>query len=312
MTFLHQQPLQCLGFDVAKDTIAVSVGAGVQTIANNRSAIRAFLKRNPFDLSVCEPTGGHELILLEECCRARLPVHRADTLKVKAFIRSFGTLGKSDAIDAAMLAAYGRERWAVLPLWSPPDPDIGHLRVLVRRRRDLIALRVAEQNRSKAPGAKSLAASFKALLAAIASQIKAIDTAIGKLAAASASSDGRIAVCAAMNGISIRTAAALVATMPELGTLTRRKAAALAGLAPHPNESGRSIGRRITRGGRPEIPVILFMPALRAAAGHGEFAHFYKRLVQSGKKPIIALTAVMRKIIITLNARVRDAKLPQS
>ena len=91
------------------------------------------------------------------------------------------------------------------------------------------------------------------------------------------------------------TAAALIATMPELGTLDRKKAAALAGLAPHPNESGNKIGYRRMRGGRPVMRTILFMPAMQAARGRGEFAAFYKRLVEAGKKPIVAIAAVMRK-----------------
>ena len=89
-------------------------------------------------------------------------------------------------------------------------------------------------------------------------------------------------------------------------------AAALAGLAPHPNESGKKIGYRRMRGGRPAVRTVLFMPAMQAACGRGEFAAFYKRLVAAGKKPILALAAVMRKIVVTLNARLRDAQLQQS
>lgn len=313
MAFLHRPPARCLGFDIAKDTIVVSVGsAPARTIANQRRAIRGFLKTCTAALAVCEPTGGHEQLLLDECLRTGLPVHRVDTLKLKAFIRSFGTLGKSDAIDAAKLAAYGSERWASLPLWEKPDPDQLRLKALVRRRGELIALKVAEQNRARAPGARELAASFKAVLTVIAKQIAAIDAAIQSILARPGSLNRRVEICTGMNGIGRHTAAALIATMPELGTMTRRQAAALAGLAPHPNESGTAKRYRRTQGGRPEIPVILFMPALRAAAGKGEFAAFYKRLIQNGKKPILAITAVMRKIVVTLNARIRDNAKPQS
>lgn len=318
MAFLHQQPARCLGFDIAKDSIVVSEGAGkARTIANNRRAIRAFLKRAGPCFCVCEPTGGYEEPLLEECLRTGLPAHRADTLKLKAFIRSFGTLGKSDAIDADRLAAYGRERFAILPLWTGPDRHQQRLRALVRRRRELTALKVAEQNRAKAPGAKEgakeLATSFKAVLAVIGRQIEALDKAIASLAAQSPALSRRIEICTAMNGIGRRSAVALIAIMPELGTLSRRQAAALAALAPHPNESGQTKGYRKIRGGRPEIPTILYMPALRAASGKGEFAAFYQRLVQNGKKPLLAIAAVMRKIVVTLNARLRDANLiPQS
>jgi transposase len=321
MAFLHHLPRHCLGFDIAKETIAVSDGRTVQFIDNQRSAIRRFLRTCHADFAVCEPTGGHETILLEECLRLELPAHRVDTRKLKAFIRSRGQLGKSDAIDARELAAYGLERWASLVLWQAADPCQERLKVLVRRRDDLVAARVAEQNRAKAPGisemgasepgASELAASFRAVLAVLERQIKRLDQAILALMR-SGPLKHKCDVLTAMPGIAQTTAAALIAAMPELGTMDRKQAAALAGLAPHPNESGKKIGYRRMRGGRPAVRTILFMPAMQAACGRGEFAAFYKRLLDAGKKPILALAAVMRKIVVILNARLRDAQIQQS
>jgi transposase len=312
MAFLHHPPVRCLGVDVAKDSLAAYDGQVAATHANTRSAIRSMLRSTRPDLVVCEPTGGFELLLLEECMSAGIACHRADTLKLKSFIRSFGTLGKSDAIDAAHMAAYGRERWAKLPLWQAPDADERQLQALVRRRADLVAFRVAERNRSRAPGARQLAASFKAVLATLERQIDKLDAAIAALVAASSSLNRRVAVCTAMNGIGLTSAAILIAQMPELGSLQRRQAAALAGTAPHPNESGTSSGRRRQRGGRPQVRTALFMPALHAAAGKGEFAAFYKRLVDNRKPPIVAIAATMRKMIVTLNARLTDTITQQS
>lgn len=318
MAFPHQPPARCLGVDVAKDSLVACDGlTAAVTHANSRSAIRSMLRTTRPDLVVCEPTGGYELLLLEECLRAGIACHRSDTLKLKAFIRSFGTLGKSDAIDAAQMAAYGRERWVRLALWQTPDADEKALQALVRRRADLVAFKVAEQNRSRAPGAgqlggKQLAASFKAVLATLKRQIEILDEAIATLVARSRAIGRRVAVCTAMSGIGLISAATLIAQMPELGSLQRRQAAALAGTAPHPNESGTAIGPRRQRGGRPQVRTALFMPAMQAAAGKGEFAAFYKRLVTAGKKPIVALAAVMRKIVITLNARLRDDQNQQS
>lgn len=312
MAFLHHPPVSCLGVDVAKDNLTASDGQITATMANSRIAIRSMLRAMRPDFVVCEPTGGYELLLLEECLRAGVACHRADTLKLKSFIRSFGRLGKSDAIDAAQMVAYGRERWARLPLWQAPDADERQLQALLRRRADLVALRVAEQNRSRAPGTKPLAASFKAMLATIEHQIDALDAAIAALVAKSHHLSRRVAICTAMNGIGLLSAATLIAQMPELGSLRRRQAAALAGTAPHPNESGTSKGRRRQRGGRPQVRTALFMPALRAAAGKGEFAAFYRRLVDNRKPPIVAIAAVMRKIVVTLNARLRDDTISQS
>jgi transposase len=261
---------------------------------------------------VCEPTGGHEGLLLEECLRAGIACHRADTLKVKSFIRSYGTHGKSDAIDAGMLSGYGCERWAKLDLWQAPAPDEMDLRVLVRRRQELITIKVAEKNRAKAPGGRRLATSFEAVIKVVERQIQAIDAAIRELIANSSTLKHRAAVCMAMDSLGPIVAAKLLAILPELGSMTRRKAAALAGVAPHPNDSGLKRGYRKIRGGRPDVRTTLFMPALRAAAGKGEFAAFYKRLIANGKKPMVAIAAVMRKIVVTLNARLRDASIPQS
>lgn len=316
MAFLHHLPRRCLGFDIAKETVAVSDGRTVQLIDNQRTAIRRFLRNCRADFAVCEPTGGHETILLEECLRLELPAHRVDTRKLKAFIRSRGQLGKSDAIDARELAAYGLERWASLVLWAAPDPCQERLKALVRRRDDLVATRVAEQNRARAPGASGmgaseLAATFRAVLVVLERQIKRIDQAILALMRTGPLKH-KCDVVTAMPGIAKTTAAALIAAMPELGAMDRKQAAALAGLAPHPNESGKKIGYRRMRGGRPAVRTILFMPAMQAACGRGEFAAFYKRLVEAGKRPILALAAVMRKIVVTLNARLRDAQIQQS
>jgi transposase len=115
-----------------------------------------------------------------------------------------------------------------------------------------------------------------------------------------------------MPGIGQITAAALLAALPELGHMDRRQTAALSNLAPHPNESGKRRGHRTMRGGRPAVRTILYMPAMQATRGRGEFAAFYKRLIQAGKKPILAIAAVMRKIVITLNARLKEPQTQQS
>ncbi|RRH83038.1 IS110 family transposase, partial [Mesorhizobium tamadayense] len=216
------------------------------------------------------------------------------------------------AIDAGMLSGYGRERWEKLALWQAPDPDEVRLRALVRRRQELIAIRGAENSRAKAPGGRDLAASFKAVIKAVEHQIQAIEAAMRELIANSDTLKHRAAVCTAMDSLGPIVTAKLLASLPELGSLTRRKAAALAGVAPHPNDSGQKRGYRKIRGGRPDVRSTLYMPALRAAAGKGEFAAFYKRLRANGKKAMVAIAAVMRKIIVTLNARLRDAMIPQS
>lgn len=317
MAFLHHSPSRCVGIDVAKDTIVASNGHHPAiAVANNRGSIRSLLAKARPDFVICEPTGGYERILLEEYLRAGIACNRANTRNLKSFIRSYGQPGKSDAIDAAAMAVYGRERWTRLALWQAPVEDDEHLQALVRRRADLVALRTAEKNRAKAPvpksGARTLTASFKALLALLERQIRAIDDAIAALVAKSHALGRRVAVCRTVSGVGLVSAVTLLAQMPELGSLKRRQAAALAGTAPHPNESCASIGYRRQRGGRPQVKLALFMPAMHAARSRGQFAPFYKRLRDKGKRPIVAIAAVMRKIVITLNARLREHQIKQS
>lgn len=298
-----------LGFDVGKNSISVfdTLSGQSHVIDNNAKAIRAFIAGcGPGCRAICEPTGGHEQLLLAILVAACIPVHRADTLKVKAFIRSLGHKAKTDRLDARGLAIYGQERFDRLPLWQTQDKALVRLQSLVRRRQDLIDLKVAETNRSKAPGAKDMRASFAAMLKAIKAQIEAMDRQIEALVDATPALRQRIACLRALKGVGPVTAVQLVAHMPELGSLTAKQVASLAGLAPHANESGLWKGQRHVRGGRRSVRVALFMAALTAARRPGPLHDFYKRLTGKGKKPIVAITALMRKMIVILNARLRE------
>lgn len=111
-----------------------------------------------------------------------------------------------------------------------------------------------------------------------------------------------------IKGIGPAVAAALLALMPELGSISGKQAASLAGLAPHPQQSGASDGYRRTRGGRAEVRPALFMAALVAARSNKALSEVYRRLVENGKRPLVAVTALMRKIVVIANAKLRDAR----
>ncbi|EEA93684.1 IS110 family transposase [Pseudovibrio sp. JE062] len=309
MTFLKTIPSCVVGIDVSKDTLALCEHdkQTVQVIANASRSIRLFMTHlKPDTLVVLEPTGGYEALLVSELCAAGIACHRADTLKVKAFTRSFGRLGKTDNIDAKALAAYGADRWRGLPLYELSDKHQSDLVALVARRQDLMDIQVAEKNRVQAPGCASVKHSCEIVLACIRRQLERLDQQIERLIQTSADLSERMATYQSLSGVGPRTAIALLATMPELGTLTRRQAASLAGLAPHPNDSGTLRGYRKMRGGRPEVRKSLFMAALCASRLKGPLRNFYQRLITNGKKPIVAISALMRKIIVILNARMRD------
>ncbi|MDT0635838.1 transposase [Spectribacter hydrogenoxidans] len=261
------------GCDVGQDTLVVfDSQTGQHTeLANQPAALAAFVTTlGPDSLVVCEATGGHEAALLAATVEAGVPAHRADARKVKAFIRSLGRLAKTDRIDAQGLARYGRERADQLVRWQPPDADRQALQSLVRLRRELVAQRTAHQQRLKAPALRQ-----------------------------------RYDIIQAIPGCGPVAATALVALLPELGQANRR---GIAALAPHPRQSGKTNGYRRVRGGRPEVRQALFMVALAASRHHPTLQAFYNRLVANGKKKIVAITAVMRKLITIINARIRDAE----
>lgn len=259
---------------------------------------------------VCEATGGYESALLIQLLSMGIQVHKADTLKVKAFIRSFGRIGKSDAIDAKALALYGQERHHHLSLWQAPDEKRAILQALVQRRDDLVHMQTAEVNRQKAPSSAqpAIRASTQAILDALKDQIKHIDRDIQAIITQDDNLKTQSQIMTELPGIGTLTAHKLLAYLPELGTLSRKQIASLAGLAPHPNDSGTRNGYRPVRGGRPHVRKTLFMPAMAATRPKAEtqFAQKYRNLVQNGKPKLVAITAIMRKIIVILNAKIRD------
>ena len=303
-------PTAFIGCDVGKTAIVVF---------DSRTKSSRMLPNIPQDLAgfahslddtclvVCEATGGYEAELLAALASVGRAVHRADACKVRAFVRSFGTLGKTDAIDARALALYGAERHARLALWQPQDAERDRLHRLVMLRRDFVAQRTAWSNRAQAPGASELAHHMQPTMAFWDGRIAAVEADIAELIASSAVLRRDVAALRAIPGIGPLTAAALIALMPELGRLTRRQAAALAGLVPHPRQSGTSDHYRRVKGGRPEVKRSLFMSAMVASQHNPRLRAFRERLIEQGKKPLVVLVAVMRKLIVTANAVLRDA-----
>ena len=293
-----------IGFDVSKDSItAHNSQTGItEDIGNDPASLRRYVKHlNEHCLNICEPTGGYEAALLNTLAARRVPTHRADARKVKAFIRSLGIHGKTDAIDARALAEYGRERQTRLSLWSAPDA----------MRQELIAVQTAERHRSKAPvthrkAGRHVNASCQRVLKAVAKEIEKVEEAIAAIMEADERLRTMEKILQSVKGVGPAIASTLIACMPELGKLSRRQVASLAGLAPHPRQSGKMNGYRRVSGGRKEVKRALFMAALVASRHNPDMKAFYQRLLENGKKPIVALTALMRKMLTILNAKIRD------
>jgi transposase len=301
-------PLTFIGCDVGKATIVVadSRDGRTRSIPNQAGALAAFAASlDATCFVVCEATGGHEAGLLAAMLAAAVPVHRGDARKIKAFIRSWGTLGKTDAIDARALAEYARDRHASLARWQPRDVSRDRLQALTLTRKDMIDTRVAYANRLSAPGPGHAKAYIQALLDGVNAQIGAIEAAIRALVAESAPLKQAVKALTGICGIGFVTASALLALMPELGSADRSQIAALGGLAPHPNQSGFTEGYRRARGGRPGVREVLFMAAMSAVRFHKTLRPFYERLLAAGKKKMVALVAVMRKMLVICNAVLR-------
>jgi len=302
-------PSRFVGCDVGKHTITIFDSASSQSreIENTPESLRAFAEQLENScLVVCEATGGHEAALLDALLAAGVPAHRADARKVKAFIRSFGTLGKTDAIDARALARYGSERHDRLARWRAPEKDRARLRNLVVTRRALVDDRTAYTNRRTAPASEPVAACLDEVIACFNRQIAELEAEMRELLKRCEELARARRVLTSIPGIATTTAAELIALMPELGTLTRREAAALAGLAPHPKDSGTAKGPRRIKGGRRPLKSGLFMASLSAAQHHPALSRFQQRLEANGKKPVVIQTAVMRRLLVIANAKIRD------
>lgn len=299
-----------IGCDVGKAGIVVHDEASQRSweISNDPASLDIFAATlDPTCLVICEATGGFEAALLAALIARHIPAHRADARRVKAFIRSHGVMGKTDLIDARWLARYGQERHGTLPRWQTPDKARVRLQALVLARHDLVVARGAFINRSQAP--TCVTDVHADLAAAIERGIARLDAEIADIVADGSPLGEDVKTLRQIKGFGKTNAPAVLALMPELGSLDRRKVAALAGVAPHPRQSGAKDAYRATRGGRPAVKKALFMAALVAARHDTSLKAFYNRLIANGKKPIAAITAVMRKLIVIANAKIRDQRV---
>jgi transposase len=300
-----------IGLDIGKFTFvaAVYVNKTTKEYENNVSGINSFLKDYkallPQSLCVLETTGGYENLLLLSLCEKGFAVHRANTRKVKNFIRSFGNQAKTDSLDAQALALYGYERSDRLKKFTPISKKALDLYELVQRRQDLKQMLVSEKNRYQAPRADLIKKSCISMIKVITKEVKDIDEEINALIVSDEALKAKKEILMTIPGIGNIIANELLILMPELGSMNRREVASLAGLAPRANESGRFVGYRRTGQGRNVVKPILFLAAMAARNSKSRLATFYADLVARGKKKMVALVALMRKIIVIANAKLK-------
>ena len=303
-----------VGIDIAKGTFdaAFGVAGDIRTLSNDISghdALLATLAGHSVDLVVMEATGGLECPLASALQAAGYAVAVVNPRQARDFAKSMGHLAKTDRIDAQVLAEFAqvlsrhpkREKM-IKPLSTPEQKE---LQALVARRRQLVSMLRAEQQRLPISH-PSIHKSIEAIIQAIRSQLDTVETDIG------AHIDRHCAELAHrlsdVSGIGPTTVAVLIAEVPELGSLSRREIGALIGVVPFNRDSGKMRGKRTIFGGRAYTRRVLYMATLTAVRFNPVIRRFYQRLVSSGKPKKVALVACMRKLLTILNAMVRSQK----
>jgi len=298
-----KQSVVYIGIDVAKAHLDVAWAQTVRRLPNQRSGHAALIRwikqsTTPVQL-ICEASGGYEQALLESLEKSAVKVTLVQAVRVRQYARASGILAKTDKIDAKVLAAFGS---AIKPQpMSPRSVEQKRLRQYEAQRRHLSRILVAEENRLAQLSCAQLRTLSRSLMSKIKNQIETLDRRIGELIAQDQTLWEKAQKLTAISGVGARTAALLLAQMPELGQLNRRQAAALAGLAPFNHDSGSIRGKRAIFGGRRALRSGLYMAALSAARFNPILSRFYQRLRAKGKPHKLALTAVMRKLLLALN-----------
>ena len=251
---------------------------------------------------VLEASGGYEIAAASELAAADLPVAVVNPRQVRDFARATGRLAKTDAIDARVLAHFAA---LIQPDTRPlPDAQSRELMALVARRRQIVEMLTAETNRHSRAVAglnRGIAAHMRWLRKPLAELDAALEQALRR----SPLWAEKARLLRSVPGVGSVAVTTLLAHLPALGTLSRRKIAALVGVAPFNHDSGKLRGRRAIWGGRAQVRAVLYMCTLVAARHNPVLQAFYLRLLGAGKKPKAALTACMRKLLIMLNAILR-------
>ena len=298
-----------VGIDVAKDRLDVHVRPSGEAFAVARDGkgldeLVARLRGRDVALIVLEATGGFETTVTAALCAVGLPLMVANPRQVRDFARATGKLAKTDAIDAAVIAHFAD---AVRPEPRPvPDAEARALGELLTRRRQIVEMMTAERNRRKRLADRRMIKSIDRLLKALQRELSDLEEALDDTIRGTPAWRETEDLLKSVPGIGDVTARVLIAHLPELGTLDRKKIAALVGVAPFNRDSGTLRGKRTIWGGRANVRAALYMAALVASRYNPTLSRFYQRLLQAGKPKKVALTAVMRKLLTILNAIIRD------
>jgi transposase len=302
-----KEQLVYLGVDIAKSYLDAAVGNEKRRFSNDATGHRELIKwvkqlKAPVQV-ICESSGGYERALVQGLARVGVQISLVQANRVRQFARAAGILAKTDRIDAELLCEFGKVMRPQTVTGAKLEQE--HLRELESPRRHLTHLLVMEQNRGARVSDASVQRLNRSLINQIKKQIEQLDLLIKGHIDQSHELSAKAAKLTSISGVGVRTAALLLAQLPELGQLNRREVAALVGVAPFNRDSGRMRGKRAIYGGRKPVRHGLYMAALVAARHNPILRNFYLRLRAAGKPAKLALTATMRKLLIVLNSALK-------
>lgn len=295
-----------VGIDVSQAHLDIAVRPGASfSIAHHESAIATLVEQlrslSP-TLILLEATGGMEIPLTSALATAGLPVVVVNPRQVRDFAKASGRLAKTDALDAQMLAQFAE---VMRPQPRPlPDAEARALTALVARRRQLVEMLTAEKNRLLS-ASSPIRKRVRAHIAWLERELAHTNTELSETIRQSPVWREKDDLLQSVPGVGPVLTATLLASLPELGTLTHKQIAALVGVAPLNRDSGTLRGRRTVWGGRAQVRAVLYMGAIVAARFNPVIRVFYQRLQRAGKAKKVTLTACMRKLLTILNAMLK-------
>lgn len=298
-----------VGIDVSKATLDIAFDSGEPglKIAYDSEEVEQLIERlhkaKPA-LIVLEATGGLEIQVASQMAAKELPVSVVNPRQVRDFAKATGRLAKTDKVDAEVLAAFAK---AIRPQIRPlKDEDTRALDDLVDRRRQLISMRVQEAQRLCTAASKVMQKSLKEHIKWLDRRIEGVDNDLNRQLRESDVWRAKENLLKTIPGIGSVTTMTMLAKCPELGTLSRREIAALVGVAPMANDSGKHRGKRFIWGGRAQVRAVLYMATLTAMRHNRPIKHFAERLKAAGKPAKVVIVACMRKLLTIMNAMVRN------
>lgn len=301
--------MQYIGIDVSKNWLDIRVGNDAYRMAQEENVINSFiqdqLKQQGDVMGIVESTGGYERLVMDCLYRHGIAVHRAHPSRVRAFAKAKGYFAKTDRIDAKLLASYGEFLKAEL-LITKQDERQAYLSDLQARYQQLKQALQSEHSRLGMPIHAAVKSDIELSIEFLKTRLNALLEKIQCLLDEDPALKKKQVLLCSFKGVGQVTSQTLLIDLPELGELNRKQIAALVGVAPMTKESGKRQGKARIQSGRKEVRHVLYMSALVAVRHNETMKIFYERLKAAGKPKKVALVAAMRKMLVILNAMMRD------